>query len=304
MSDDQLGNWHKSVFISYAHEDRRWTEELSMFLAPWVSDQRIRLWDDRAIEAGASWRTAIERALDEAAVSVMIVTPNLLASAFVMTQEMPRILERAAQGATRLVWIAAEPSSVEATSLVNYQAVNDPSRPLSTLSKPERQRELSKIAKAIATSATLGTLANSLAIVDETYEPLEAMTEGREEVAGRSFGVVADYLPDQQEITFSGGYQPIRYDDLSKLSPEDHEFVQDLEESLRTNYERWRVIRKGVGQAGGALDAEYEAQMKRIASLMCSDLSAILEFLRKIYKYDLEDHYGRYRYLCSQLESR
>jgi hypothetical protein len=36
---------------------------------------------------------------------------------------------------------------------------------------------------------------------------------------------------------------------------------------------------------------------------MCADLSAILEFLRKIYKYDLEDHYDRYRYLFSQLES-
>ena len=126
---------------------------------------------------------------------------------------------------------------------------------------------------------------------------------GAAEVAGRSFGVVAEYQPDQQEITFTGGFQAIRYEDLSTLAPEDHEFIQDLKESLSINYKRWHDVRKGVGVAGGALDAEIHEQLKRIASLICSDLSDIVEFLRKIYKYDLEDHYGRYRYLCSQLGS-
>ena len=159
MSEEQTEETRKSVFISYAHEDRRWVEELSLHLKPWVRDRRIGLWDDRAIEAGANWRAEIEQALDEAAVSVMIVTPSLLASDFVVNEEMPRILDGSAQGRTRLMWIAAEPSSVEATPLRNFQAVNDPSRPLSTLSKPERQQALSEIAKTIATSTTLGTLA-------------------------------------------------------------------------------------------------------------------------------------------------
>ncbi len=184
---------------------------------------------------------------------------------------------------------------------MNYQAVNDPRQPLAALPKPERQRVLTDIAKLIADAATLGTLASSLNIVDETYEPLEALAEGREEVSGRTFGVVAHYSPEhQKEITFTG-YQSIRYQDLAKLAPEDHEFVQDLEDSLKKNYSRWRIVRSEIGTAGGALDNEVEAQLRRLAKLMCKDLSDILEFLRRIYHYDLEDHYGRYRYLCSQL---
>lgn len=290
-----------SVFVSYAHTDQRWADELATFLKPWLSDRRLRLWDDRQIAPGQNWQNEIERALDQALVSVLLVTPNLLASEFVVTRELPRIVERAEQDKTRLMWIAAEYAAFEATPLISYQAVNDPRQPLAALPKPERQRVLTEIAKRIADAATLGTLASSLNIVDETYEPLEALAEGREEVAGRRFGVVAHYSPErQQEITFTG-YQSIRYEDLAKLAPDDHEFVQDLEDSLKKNYSRWRIVRAEIGTAGGALDKEAEDQLRRLARLMCKDLADILEFLRRIYHYDLEDHYGRYRYLCSQL---
>ena len=186
--------------------------------------------------------------------------------------------------------------------------MNDPARPLSTLTKPDRQAALSDIAKSIATSTTLDTLASSLGIVDETYEPLEAMTEGRAEVPNRTFGVVAEYQSGPQEIAFSGtgtgtGLTRITEDDLSGLPPEDHEFIQDLEESLRKNYTRWREVRKSAGDAGGALDEEIDRQLHRIASNMCTDLNLILGFLIQIHRADLEDHYGRYRFLCSQLAS-
>lgn len=304
MSDDGSTQTRRLVFVSYAHEDERWRDELLVHLKPWMPDRRIEVWSDRDIAPGAAWRPEIERALDEAAVAVMIVTPSLLASNFVMDEELPTILRRAEDGSVRLIWIAAEPSGYEATALAGLQAVNDPARPLSTLTKPDRQAALSDIAKSIATSTTLDTLASSLSIVDETYEPLEAMTEGRAEVPNRTFGVVAEYQSGPQEITFSStSLTRITQDDLSGLPPEDHEFIQDLEESLRKNYTRWREVRKGVGDAGGALDEEIDRQLHRIASNMCTDLNLILGFLIQIHRADLEDHYGRYRFLCSQLAS-
>ena len=42
---------------------------LRKFLAPLVSQQRIRIWDDRAIEAGEEWREEITRALGSASVA-------------------------------------------------------------------------------------------------------------------------------------------------------------------------------------------------------------------------------------------
>jgi hypothetical protein len=50
------------------------------------------------------------------------------------------------------------------------------------------------------------------------------------------------------------------------LPEADLEFIADLEDSLDRNYKRWSSVRKGLGDAGGALDSEVENQLNRIAS--------------------------------------
>jgi len=292
----------KSVFVSYAHENRRWADEVVKFLAPWIRDKRVDLWDDSRIQLGANWQTEIQKALAEATVAVLLVTPDFLASDFIAQHELPVLLERARREKVRLAWIAVEPSGVEATELWQFQAANDPYRPLETLSRAERNKSMVEIAKAIADAVTMGTFAGGLKIIDETTEPLEAALEGRPERAVRSFGVQAHYEPTRNRISFQGTQVTITAKDLEHLPDQDREFIADLEESLERNYGRWRAVRKGLGDAGGALDGEVEAQLTRIAKLMCRDLNSILDFLRKMYKYELEDHYGRYRFICERLE--
>lgn len=100
---------------------------------------------------------------------------------------------------------------------------------------------------------------------------------------------------------FAGSSEVITISDLSRLPESDREFIADLEDSLDRNYGRWSAVRKGLGQAGGALDGEVEKELSRIAKLMCHDLNAILDFLKEMHKYSLEDHYARYRYICQKL---
>jgi len=293
----------KTVFLSYAHEDRKWADELTKFLAPWIRDKRVDYWNDSRIQPGQNWKHQIDRALDEATVAVLLVTQNLLSSDFVMNYELPTLLKRAEKGELRLVWIAVENSSVGATELAKFQAVNDPSRPLEALSKPQRNAAMVAIAAAIGDALTLGTFAQGLQVIDETTEPIQAAVERRPERGQRQFGVQAQYEPAQERISFTGTTTTITFADLAKLPDEDREFIADLEDSLKKNYERWSAVRKGLGDAGGALDIEVENQISRITKLICGDLNDILDFLRKMYKYDLEDHYGRYRDICSQLKS-
>lgn len=291
----------KSVFISYSHKDRKWVDELQSFMAPWIRDKRIDCWDDSRIQAGAKWRTEIQKAIEEAAVAVLLVTKDFLASDFIVKHELQVLLQRARKNQVRIVWIAVGHCGVEATALREFQAVNDPRRPLDSLSRPQREKALADVAKGIADALTIGTFAGGLRIIDETTEPLEAALDKRPENPDRVFGVQANYEPANNAIAFKGAREIITAADLDRLPDEDREFIADLEDSLRRNYLRWREVRKGLGDAGGALDGEIENQLTRIAKLMCRDLTSILEFLRDMHKYELEDHYSRYRYICERL---
>ena len=293
----------RTVFVSYAHEDRRWADELVTFLAPWIRDKRVDLWDDSRIQAGASWREEIKAAIEEATVAVLLVSKDFLASKFISEHELPVLLERARRKQVRLAWVAVGHSAVAATPLWQFQAVNDPSRPLEALSRAQRNKAMVDIAKTIADAVTIRTLAGGLQIIDETTEPLEAALEGRPEREDRQFRVQADYEPAQDRISFSGAHEIITAEDLTRLPEADREFIADLEDSLVRNYKRWSAVRKGLGDAGGALDGEVENQLTRIAKLMCRDLNAILGFLREMHKAELEDHYARYRYICEKLHA-
>lgn len=293
----------KSVFVSYAHKDRKWADELVTYLAPWIRDGRLDLWEDSRISPGENWQEAIKAALEEAIVAVPLVTKDFMASDFIAKHELPFLLKRATERRIRLAWVAVGYSAVDQTGLSSFQAVNDPSRPLKSLSGPERERTMTGIAKSIADAVTMGTLAGGLQIIDETTEPLEAALARRPEKADRSFGVQALYQPQTDTILFTGATQTIAATDLLKLPDEDREFIADLEDSMTRNYKRWKVVRAGLGDAGGALDSEVEDQLKRIGKLMCRDLNNILDFLRKMHKSSLEDHYSRYRYICDQLQS-
>jgi len=54
------------VFVSYARKDRKWAEELLTFLAPWIRNKRVDLWDDSRIHAGDNWKAEIQQAVREA----------------------------------------------------------------------------------------------------------------------------------------------------------------------------------------------------------------------------------------------
>lgn len=293
----------KPVFISYAHEDRKWVDELLTFLAPWIREKRVDLWDDSQIQPGENWQAAIDKAIEEATVVVLLVTKDFLASTFIANHELPLLLERARNREVRLFWIAVGFSGFNVTELVQFQAVNDPDHPLVTLDKARREKALVDIASKIADAVTMGTFAGGFQIIDETTEPIQAVLEGRPEKTHREFGIQANYEPAQDRISFRGAPDTITAADLEHLPEDDREFIADLEDSLQRNYERWRAIRKELGAAGGALDGEVETQLTRITRLICGDLNNILDFLLKMHKASLEDHYNRYRYICESLKT-
>lgn len=137
----------KTVFISYSHVDNGVMERLLVHLKPLERENVIDAWTDTRIHAGADWQDAIAEALEAAAAAILLVSADFLASDFIVDNELPPLLESAAQEGTLVVPVIIKPCRyVRDPALRRLQAINDPARPLAGLSEVEQEALLDSIA--------------------------------------------------------------------------------------------------------------------------------------------------------------
>ncbi|MFM9104995.1 MAG: toll/interleukin-1 receptor domain-containing protein, partial [Cyanobium sp.] len=141
----------RHVFISYTRVDREWVDRLQQMMQPLLrgGGQQIELWDDSQIPPGAKWRAAIETALAQAKVALLLVSDAFLASEFVMNDEVPKLLAAAEAEGVRVLWVSLSPCLVEHTAIGEYQAVLPLDQYLEELARPQQQRALKTIAERI-----------------------------------------------------------------------------------------------------------------------------------------------------------
>ncbi len=98
-----------SVFLSYSREDEAWKERLKVHLKPLERLGALVIWDDRRINAGATWYDEIQQAIDAAKVAVCLISPDYLASDFCTKEEVPYLLRRRADHGVHLLPILLRP---------------------------------------------------------------------------------------------------------------------------------------------------------------------------------------------------
>src|SRR5215475_15342564 len=97
------GPAHDLVFVSYSHQDREWLRRLLVLLDPVVRNRRLHVWADEYIPVGDDWQRAIDGAVDRAALGLLLVSGDFLASRFIIGVELPALIERGVRLAPVLV---------------------------------------------------------------------------------------------------------------------------------------------------------------------------------------------------------
>ena len=97
MEKDKL-----EVFISYASYDnrsddpeKRWLDRLVQCLQPLDLEGHIAVWEDTKLQLGSNWAQQIHDAIEHAKVAILLVSPAFLASEFIRSQELPKLLKKA-----------------------------------------------------------------------------------------------------------------------------------------------------------------------------------------------------------------
>jgi tetratricopeptide (TPR) repeat protein len=147
-------NQRDRIFVSYSHKDTEWLDRLREVLAPDIRNNRVDYWDDRELQPGDPWYAKILEGIGAARVAVLLVSPNFLASRFIMEEEIPRILSACGDGLT-VLWIPlfGAFSGPEASPLLEpilgLQSAFGNRKPLAELDAPAQGAQLLELCRHI-----------------------------------------------------------------------------------------------------------------------------------------------------------
>src|SRR5262249_30300028 len=97
------------LFISYCHSDQHCLERLLVHLRPLQRAKSIICWSDKSIRTGDKWRTEIKKNIDDAAIAILLVSADFLASDFIVNNELPPLLVGAEARGTRILPVILKP---------------------------------------------------------------------------------------------------------------------------------------------------------------------------------------------------
>ncbi|MEM0982225.1 MAG: toll/interleukin-1 receptor domain-containing protein [Cyanobacteria bacterium P01_H01_bin.58] len=130
MSSTAADKTPLKVFVSYSHRDEPYKDDLVVFLKALKNLGKIRIWQDRAIDAGSEWNQEILQALDSADIILLLVTARFIGSDFCFSKEMTRALMHHEQKTARVVPIIISPCAWQQMPFAKLQVLPTDGKPV------------------------------------------------------------------------------------------------------------------------------------------------------------------------------
>lgn len=138
------------LFLSYSHKDMVWKDRLLSHLRVLERQGQLEIWDTSDIQTGTDWSKQIHDAVKKADVAVLLISPDFLASDFIINRELPALLQRRERDGMAVLPIVVRPAPwSQISGLAPLQFLNTDAKPLSAGSEYEVDQALASIAKRI-----------------------------------------------------------------------------------------------------------------------------------------------------------
>lgn len=171
------------IFVSYAHADKKRLSDIQTHFAPLETEHHIELWTDQAIPAGSDWEPTLLKQLGTADAAILLVSPGFLASSFIQSVEIPKLLERRQRHGVPVWPLIIEPCSWKLVPwLKTMQLRPAEAQPLWSMPKPKRQKTLSAFVNEIYAQLKLPAKSPQKLIVAELLADLDHTSLSRSEL--------------------------------------------------------------------------------------------------------------------------
>ncbi len=125
------------LFISYAHKDEDFKDELRAHLSGLKQKGLIKEWDDRAILPGQVWDDEIKQNLNEADIILFLVSSAFMASGYINDVELKRAIARHKKGEVLIIPIVVRACDLSSLAISKFQALPKNAKPISSWDDPD-----------------------------------------------------------------------------------------------------------------------------------------------------------------------
>jgi len=148
IRNDDMPMNPKDIFISYAHVDEKFKDELVKMLSPLQDQGVLRIWQDREIEPGEEWYQAIQNSMNACDIALLLISSDFLNSRFIKSIEVPNLLRRRREEGLRAVPIIIRSCLWQSVPVLkDLQALPKDGKPISSFE--DRDQVWTDIGKAI-----------------------------------------------------------------------------------------------------------------------------------------------------------
>lgn len=112
-----------TLFISYAHIDETYCDQLRGALTVYERGGELAVWDDTKIIPGQKWEKEIIRKLEEAQIIVLLLSNDFIRSDYCTLVEMQKAIERERRGECSIVSIVVRQCRFDKLQVGKLQAI-------------------------------------------------------------------------------------------------------------------------------------------------------------------------------------